>query len=623
MAFADKNEMRSTFAASSWLSATSTLAPIFEFFVLLAVASLMHVIVLTLVFPGYYDPLWPDHSDYYVAADFAHNPMSLLAYFTWPRPIGYLYMKLTGLLGTRLSIACTLAIIVSNCALTTMALRRMVGLRFTPSLVVASAIYAFLVFAQPLQYVWSSFDVFAQLSYCFLVSALLLSLWNAPFPAIFMFCVFAMLAKETYAIALPALAVLWYFLAGPAERRAPLRFGLANGLALVATVAYNLSIKSPFVGVAPNAISDYKPDYSPVSILQEWLSYASDMGVAMWLCLVAIAAAAAFLVQSLPLRARGIGLSFALGGALAWLPNAMLPHHHFKGYEFNGAYLLCAPALLLAPLWDERKRVWLAALFIGALLSPVAGQHAYSQGWWSVEQQARQRNLMIAVQQGLKTLSPEVKSVLVTGLEFPFSPFDHPYSLYEYAKHLPQFRVVYYDASAHKRPSSGLPVTWVSPDDAFATPHDEIWTFGVDGKIVDLGDSVKNSKALEALGGDIDTLKLYPEAAIALRPLDDSSPVADAVAGNAYLSCGQALLRYHRPALAHRCFAASETRMPSNPYPYFYSASAYEAEGDFLHAEAELTRAVALDNVNAPNKYFNLALARVRAARLAQSPNAD
>ena len=43
-----------------------------------------------------------------------------------------------------------------------------------------------------------------------------------------------------------------------------------------------------------------------------------------------------------------LSLVLPIAGALAWLPNALLPNHHFEAYSWNGAYLIYAPVLLLA-----------------------------------------------------------------------------------------------------------------------------------------------------------------------------------------------------------------------------------------------------------------------------------
>lgn len=588
--------------------------PAAEFLIILAIVAVVYALTLILVFPGRLDPLWPLHSDHYIAPELAHTPYSLFAFFSEPRPIGYLFLKVTGLFGTRFAIVGTLIVIFADATLTAMAFRRIVGLPIDPVYYAASAVYAFLLFAHPLQYVWSTYDVFSQVSYLFLVSALLLSLRTQFFPAIFLACLLGFLAKETYALSMLVLASIWAVTSPPAARGAPIRWGLALVAALACAAAYNLAIKSHYFGFPSEVQATYALNVSPLSILSEWWSYATEMGAALWACLLTIAMTVAIAAKRLSPPARGRGLGFALAGALAWAPNSLFPNHHFAGYDWNGAYLMFTPALMLPPLWEGRKRYWLAALLAGVLIAPFAGHGAYSQARWSLEQQARQRNLMKAVRRRIEALSPGVQSVLVTGLDFPFNPFDHPRSLYEYAARLPRFRVINYSGAPKPKPLGESPVTWITPGGALAGPHDEVWTFGEDGGWVDVRAANVDREALATLGVDDETLKLYPSVAAAFQTAKLSTSHDGRAEAAAYISCGASMLRYERPDLALRCDLAGETREPTNPYPHFFAGAAHEAEHDFRAAEAEFAQAVALDDRAHPNPNFQPALARVRAA---------
>ena len=623
MASEDRPDLSTRTIPGSSVSAISSSAGTFEFVLSLATIALVQTLAHAVVFPGHYDPLWPVHSDFYIASELAHGPTSLLSLFHEPRPISFLYLRLTGALGTRLAIACTVAVVVMNCALTAVTFRRLVGLRYGAAYGAAVAAYAFLIFTHPLEYVWSSYDAFSQVSYFFLVSALYLTLRGAPLPWIICSCLMGTFAKETYGLALPAFTLAWLFAATAEERRLPLRYGSATGAALIAAAIYNLLIKSSYFGFPSVNQDTYRVDLSPLSVTREWLAYASEMGAAMWVYLLAIAIAVCVLARNIPARKRWLGLSFATAGALAWAPNSLLPNHHFAGYDWNGAYLLCTPILMLAPLWDERKRVAMVALLCGAFAAPVAERSAYKQGLWSLAQQDRQRNLMKAIRRHIATLSPGVETIVVTGLDFPFSPFEHPASLFEYAPRLPNFVVVNYDGLSRISVRSQAPVTWTSPSNALAIKRDAVWAFGEDGRWIDMAKIEDLAKAQERLGIDANMLALYPAAAVALQGVNETAPDGRVASGVAYLNCGVALLHYLRTDLALRCLEASQTLMPANPYPHFYAGSALETGGDLLRAKAEFERAIALDDHANPNAYFSEAFARVQAAISATggSPN--
>ena len=56
-----------------------------------------YVVVLSFVFPGYFDPLYAIHSDVYFGPGLTIRNSSLISYFEWPRPMGYLAAHLIGL----------------------------------------------------------------------------------------------------------------------------------------------------------------------------------------------------------------------------------------------------------------------------------------------------------------------------------------------------------------------------------------------------------------------------------------------------------------------------------------------------------------------------------------------
>ena len=68
---------------------------------LLAVVCGVYAAVLAYIFPGYFDPLYPIHSDVYFSPGLSARNPSLTAYFDWPRPAGYLAAHLFGLAGVR------------------------------------------------------------------------------------------------------------------------------------------------------------------------------------------------------------------------------------------------------------------------------------------------------------------------------------------------------------------------------------------------------------------------------------------------------------------------------------------------------------------------------------------
>ena len=596
--------------------------PFGELALWLALTSITYTLTLRFVFPGYFDPLWPWHSDHYSASALANTPTPWSFPVGWPRPVGFLYLKLSGLLGTRGSIGCTIAVMIANCALTILTFRRMIRLPLTFGFVISAVGYAFLIFSHPQQYGWATEDTSTQMAYLFLITTLWLSVRGAPLPAVVLSCAMGILAKETYALTAPAFAVLWVGVSAREDRGIPLRFGLALAISGIAAGLYNFTFKSVFLGAQQGSDSPYAPDFSPLSLLTEWARYAFAMGAATLVYLVILALIAARLPRNISPRLRWLGLGFAAAGALAWAPNSALPHHYAAGYVWNGAYLLSTPALMLAPLWKEGKRAVFSAALCASLLAPIVGEHAFRFGSWTVIQQTRQRNMLKAIRKQIETLRPDIKAVLVTGLDGPFSPFELPASLLKYGLPLPQFLVVDYSGSKITKVTNGGTVRWISPSEGLTAKRDAIWAFDEDGRWVDVDAPERSAKLTGIAGLDAATLNLYPAALVALEGDSRSSPDDDLAAGLAYLKCGEALLRDNRPDLALRCLTLSAERSPMNPYAHFTVGSAYEAEGDLVQAAREFELAIALSDPGKSDPRFAVALKRVQATRPASSSSA-
>ncbi len=380
----------------------------------------------------------------------------------------------------------------------------------------------------------------------------------------------------------------------------------------VIALAYSKVIGSEYLGRGASALSPYHIDLSPLSILREWLSFAAESGPALWVCVILFAAAAALTRKRSGLD-RGLPvLALAAGGLLAWLPNCLLPNHHMAGYSWNGAYLLFTPLLLLAPLWTRGRRVLFIAMLLLGLLAPIGLRASYDKNQWSVAQQRRQKALMFAVTTKIRRLAPQTRSVLVTGLDFPFGPFDHPRTLFEFKGGLPAFDVVIYEPKEFTRLQQPTHTRWLTPQAASRQRYDEVWMFGEDGAAIEWTLSAADRAALSALGLDPASLPLYPAVGAALGVNEPRSGPAANLDGLHLLACGTAYLDYHQFQSALKCLNASKRSLPGNPYPYFFSGQAEDNIGDTTDAIADFSRAVALDDRAHPNLAFKPALARAR-----------
>jgi hypothetical protein len=589
--------------------------------VLIVFALAMHAAVSTWIYPGFYDPLWPHHSDFYIGAALAHSPIPYLHNLTMPRPVGALFLEITGHLGFRGAIAANLLLVVLNCTATAMILRRVVALRLTWPFWVGFSLYLFLVLSHPLQYVWSTYDVFSQLSYLLLTCAVMLVLRGVGIPVLFGVFLCAFLAKETFALSALFLTVLWWMLGHSNDRLSAVRISGAMVLALGITLILNRINQSPFLGSGAVTGSPYQIDFSASSLTSEWMRYAVEgMSPGAWAFVAAGAIVLAIHRHALGTKLGILAVALPVAGMLAWLPNSAIPNHHYSGYSFNASYLIFAPALFLGTLWSAGRwaRGFVLWLSILALMTPVLSASRYAANGWILEQQHRQKLLLLNLEKMLRQLPSDTHSVLVTGLNFPFSPFDHGLSLFSLGNvgntsfsvvtYIPRDGSVSAFALLQAQPT---PVRFVTPEIAERGNFDEVWMFRNDGSLIRSVRSGKDTIPAATLGFTSLELMIFPGVAeilgVALGAGGNPALLDD---GYRLLNCGTAFVSYHQPALALRCLDASIHKIPENPYPYFYSGLMLEQLNRNDEAKLFFEKAVLHDDTSGPNPAFKDALQR-------------
>ncbi len=575
----------------------------------------VHALVLRCIFPGYYDPLWPHHSDFYIPVELAESAHGMMDFVRRPRPVGMAFLEGVGYLGVRGSIGVTLALTLFNCAATAAAVRRF--LRDPPGLgfFLGYGVYVFLVFVQPHYYVFYSHDVLSQVSYAFLLmSAWMLFKYQA-MPRISyllaggVLALLAFFSKETYGPSFLFLATV--FAAGSYARgaRAALaaRPALILAAALLTAFLVNRINGSRFTGGADYAGSPYQIVLAPRAFLVEWLRYAGE-------ALNPISGGVVVLVAlALAIFAGGRSVRFVLAvalpvaGAAAWLGNATLPNHHFAGYSWNGAYLMYAPILCLAPLavLGRIPSVCFIAVMVLALCAPALNKAAYAGNQWALEQEARQRNLLNAIvaTRNLSPSSPRAK-ILVTGINFPFSPFDHGAALgwYPVLKDI-RFDVMTYTRAAGSIISASSNVRFIPRAQIALADYDVVWAFRSNGTMAAV---VEAPRREPESGSD-------PMGARNLWIFPNLFDLASADDGVKYLRCGSELIAYEAFEQAELCLLKAVRVSAMNPYPYFYLGTIREISGDIEGARPYFERAVALDSVSAPNPAFRAAVSRIDA----------
>ncbi|MGV8834781.1 acyltransferase family protein [Cellvibrio sp.] len=466
---------------------------------LMAIAWLAYFVSLYFIFPGYFDPLSFHHSDFYIPAAFANAPgeyYSFTSLLNWPRPLLMWALKFGGYFGHAGSVAWLVAMVFLNCALTALLFKRLLALTIDWRFYLFFALYCYLLFTQPYFYTFYSQDIGSQLSYLFLLVGFIALLEFidrskfAAFSVLFVLTTSAMLMKETYALSIGFVTFCWFIFYVKQNWLKAILPGVAVICGGIVSAVVNFKTNSVFVNLSAEQGSAYHIDISILSLAKEMARYARE-GVTP--LLVIVLGLILFQIyktykDKLWVRSFLLCLVFAL---LAWLPNALLPHHHYEGYSFNGLYVCFAVlffAVKIAQEYGHSKKIFWA-IVIFTLLSPLTSIKKYqsTRNTWVLAMENVQMNLLAGITKATAQLVPLDKNitVLVTGISAPFHPFAFPESLRSFAG---GNKAEYYFVVPKDFPDKvGMKidlVNYIKESDKANVAYDQEWQFDDQGNLV-------------------------------------------------------------------------------------------------------------------------------------------
>lgn len=473
----------------------------FTFIAFLVVAWLMHFIALYFIFPGHYNPLAFHHSDFYIPASFVYaqgDGYSFVNLLNWPRPLFMYSYKLSGYLGHAGSVAWVVAIVFLNCALMALLVKRALSLKIDIYFCLFYALYCYLLFSQPYFYTFYSQDIGSQLSFLFLLlgslgfvgvvekNSLLASM------ILFVFASCAFLVKETYILSIGFVAFCWfvyYIKQNPLKAIAP---GLAILFSGIIAALINFKTKSVFVNLEAEQGSDYHIVLSPFSIVKEMARYSYEALAPMLAIVFALIFFQLYKTSKNKLLVWGF-LACGIFAGLAWLPNALLPFHHYQGYSFNGLYVCFAVLFFAVKMFQDqvlsKKIFW--AIVVLSVLSPLSSVRAYhsDRNNWVLAQEKIQINMLAGFNKAAAQLLPLDRNVtvLVSGITAPFHPFVFPESIRSFkgAEKANYYFIVPKDFPTNQGKQVDL-VNFIAESDRASVVYDQEWKFDDQGNLVDI-----------------------------------------------------------------------------------------------------------------------------------------
>lgn len=468
---------------------------------LVSLAWLVHFFALYFIFPGHYSPLAFHHSDFYIPGSFAFAPgdgYSFVNLLNWPRPLFMWVYKFTGYFGHPGSVAWVVGVVFLNCALSALLVRRLLRLTIDRNFILFFALYCFLLFSQPYFYTFYSQDIGSQVSYLLLLlgfySFLLLSERHLylGFSCVLLFSGCAFLVKETYSLAFGFVTFCWFIYYVRTDWQKAFAPGVAIFIAGVISALINFKTKSVFVNPEAEAGSSYHINIEPLSVFKELARYASE-GIAPTLVLafllIIFQVHKSYKNRQLTFFAC-VCVAFAL---LAWLPNALLPNHHYEGYSFNGLYVCFL--LLFFVLKMVQDKISFKPMLIGVLvlvvLSPLTSLKRYqgTRNTWVLAMEQVQKNMLEGFNKATEQLvgRPEPINVLVSGITSPFHPFAFPSAIRSFkgGENATYYFIPPKDFAANLGNKVDL-VKFITAEERSNYSFDQEWKFDEQGRLVEI-----------------------------------------------------------------------------------------------------------------------------------------
>jgi len=470
---------------------------------LTVLAVLIHAIVLKFIYPGYYSPLYPHHSDFYIPAALANSPKEFFQYnyLGYARPLGIFSLKIIGLLGIHGSIVFTIINVAVNCSLSATLFRVLLNVKFNGQFIIIFLLYTFILFSHPYFYTFYSQDVLSHLSYLFLLTGFYIYIkYRIRYEILatgllFCFSTIGFLCKETYGLTFTAITFIGFVYTKREHGSRIIAPFIIIILSLSLALSFNLLIKSVFIDFKNNATtSPYYISLNPISIASELYRYSKEALNYINASIIILIGIGLYLYNKTNFY---LYFTCILTAILSWVPNSLIPNHHIGGYSFNGTYILYLPLFFIIPFWNQKKNFWtiLMPLFGAILISPLLDQKEYNQNKWILEQENTQRNILQSLDTLMPALKPETsgnkRNILLTGLTMPFYPFHHPLSLKDYPNsNFANFDIVNYTKDENIYNSTSiklLPISAIPP----ISKYSSIWLFTNDGKFI--GEIIINS----------------------------------------------------------------------------------------------------------------------------------
>jgi len=307
------------------------------------IISLTYYLSLKFVFPGYFEPLTPFNTDFYLL--YSGSPLAdYIDLYKWPRPIGVLLINLVSTLGLKLGIAFSITLTLINILLTILCIRLIRG--NVSYLIIA--IYVTNLFTAPYFYINHSWLILDTFAYLFFI--LIIILWykyktdfNINKMLLISFLIFlCFFTKETYIIAV-VLFFIFQFIFEKKLRKYSLSLIIISAVFILVLVIHSYLINSMFVNFKNTSDSPYYINMNPKDIITTYLFYLWGIGNIYNVLIVILSMTILIFTKKYIKEV----IMFIVLGLSIYIPYSLVPNHKLGFYCCLGSPLIYAVILFI------------------------------------------------------------------------------------------------------------------------------------------------------------------------------------------------------------------------------------------------------------------------------------
>jgi len=567
--------------------------------------SFTYFFVLRYIYPKYFRPLIPHHTDMY---DYFNDFISygIKDFLKAPRIAGDFIFSLTNLsLGDyRVTLIFCILLTLFNVLLLIEVAEKYFKIKANTLSVI---VYSFCIFIHPSFYISYTYDIYSMLSLTF--ALLFFLLWNVSNKKslrnnllLIIFISLSVSSKETYIVSILAFLAFQFLLQWKKEWKVPLFFIAYTFLFYILNYYRAKYFGSSFSGTLTSPSDPYFISLNPRSLWFVFSYYLDHLANKLVLLVFVIILALNYKNYMKVI----MGLFFVVIGIVSYLPYIILPNHVVPHYAWL-AVPLCYLVIFifpwnlsLTPLKFRTNLVQIGLIFLMMLLpfTSYGFKQDYVENEWAISPETVNRNVHLSLDYVIHNSNPGDK-ILITGL---YANAENPYKSLYYLKSLTKFELTITLISLEIEDDSNY-VKRINPLNVHLEDYDKVFAYNSNGLLSKLYTRQETDTLVSEGNGE---LIIFPNLNSMILDYADQMDewYPNMLLGNEYMRFG--LLDKAEVYLLN----SLKFNTDNNPYPIYFFGELMLKRGNKIQALEYFNEALKLEPsnihfINAVNKLKN------------------